>query len=205
MRDDSFVRIKPSAFVRAIVRSSRTVMRPTNIAGGFARNDAVVKLPQYWSNFIHIGAKSARPSAPTPTGVKAIGLSATPFELHSRSSTIISGVKPALNQRVPITERPATWAVKDLGSLMTIGGCRPLMKHELKKGSVVLSKTLIFRPYNVFAVDSSRRRCARWRCRELRVYRAFSGGGLGSFHRSPARTSLCCDFLQHHHSKAGRH
>jgi hypothetical protein len=154
MRDDSFVRIKPSAFVRAIVRSSRTVMRPTNIAGGFARNDAVVKLPQYWSNFIHIGAKSARPSAPTPTGVKAIGLSATPFELHSRSSTIISGVKPALNQRVPITERPATWAVKDLGSLMTIGGCRPLMKHELKKGSVVLSKALIFRPYNVFAVDS---------------------------------------------------
>ena len=38
--------------------------------------------------------------------------------------------------------------------------------------------------------SSSSGRCARRRCRELRVYRAFSGGGLGSFHRSPTRTSL---------------
>jgi hypothetical protein len=36
----------------------------------------------------------------------------------------------------------------------------------------------------------SDRRCARRRCRELRVYRAFSGGRSWSFHRSPARTSL---------------
>ena len=33
-------------------------------------------------------------------------------------------------------------------------------------------------------------RCARRRCRQLRLYRAFSGGGSRSFHRSPARTSL---------------
>ena len=37
---------------------------------------------------------------------------------------------------------------------------------------------------------SSSGRCARRRRRELRVYPAFSGGGSGSFHRSPTRTSL---------------
>ena len=35
------------------------------------------------------------------------------------------------------------------------------------------------------SAGSSRRRCARWRCRELRVYRTFSGCGPRSFHRSP--------------------
>jgi hypothetical protein len=39
-------------------------------------------------------------------------------------------------------------------------------------------------------LGSSCRRCTRRRCRELRVYGAFSGDGSRSFHRSQARASL---------------
>jgi hypothetical protein len=48
-------------------------------------------------------------------------------------------------------------------------------------------------------------RCARGRCRKLRLYRAFSGGSSRSFHRSPARTSLRQDVVRTEYECLAQH